>query len=128
VGKLHPFVTSALSQIIYKFVYWHITIFGVFFMFILGKDIFKVGYACGCLLISFLVLPISLVMWITMGNDVVMIWMNGQKHSSNIILDFVDRGVTSDNWIWGFLVWIISKFIFHYLTKIIIMYILVLGK
>lgn len=42
--KLHPFATSALLEIIYKFVYWHITIFGVSFMFIVGKDIFKVGY------------------------------------------------------------------------------------
>ncbi len=41
--KLHPFVTSALLEIIYKFFYWHITIFGVLFMFIVGKDIFKVG-------------------------------------------------------------------------------------
>jgi hypothetical protein len=44
VGKLHPLIISALSKIIYKFVYWHVTIFGVLFMFILGKDIFKVGY------------------------------------------------------------------------------------
>ncbi len=41
--KLHPFVTSALLEIIYKFVYWHMTIFGVLIMFIVGKDIFKVG-------------------------------------------------------------------------------------
>jgi hypothetical protein len=41
IQKIHPLIISALSKIIYKFVYWHVTIFCVLFMFILIRIFLK---------------------------------------------------------------------------------------